>query len=115
MIAYPTTLPSQEIQDVISTVLNRSFVSNGQRFAKDVWLIAGYALEQTAGEVPTTFGAVQSAAPSQPLSDEEACRVLQSALDAQNQPAGAVQAININWKQVLAWALQILSQLAATA
>lgn len=112
MIAYPNTLPTKEIQDVISTIMSRNFVTNGQQFAKDVWTILGYALEQTTGEIPTTFGAVGASNIATPT-DEEACQMLQSAVDSQNP--GAVQALNINWKAILQWGLQLLASLVAGA
>jgi hypothetical protein len=108
MFPYPTALPKKEIQDVISTITTRDFAGNAAGFAKDVWVIAGYALSQTVGELPQTFGVMSSSGLTS-LSNDEAVAILQSCCE--DQPPGAVQALNIPWKQILGWALQLLAQL----
>jgi hypothetical protein len=110
MFPYPTDLPKKEIQDVISTITQRDFAENSAGFAKDVWVIAGFALSQTVGELPQAFGAMSSSGLTS-LSNEEAVGVLQTAIE--EQPVGTTQALPIPWKQVLSWALQLLAQLAA--
>jgi hypothetical protein len=108
MFPYPTELPKKEIQDVISTIMTRSFTTNAPNFAKDVWVLAGYALAQSVGELPQAFGVMSSSGLTS-LTDQEAIQILQSAVE--DHPPGTVQALNINWKQVLSWALQLLAQL----
>jgi hypothetical protein len=111
MFPYPTELPKKEIEDVISTIMTRNFATNAPNFAKDVWVIAGFALAQTVGELPQTFGVMSSSGLTS-LTNDEAIAVLQGVIEASEQP-GAVQGLNINWKQVLSWALQLLAQLTA--
>lgn len=112
MFAYPNTLPKKEIQEVISTIVSRNFASDSKEFAKAVWVLAGYALSQTVGELPQSFGAMSSSGLTS-LSNEEAVQVLQSCCDQADAPEGTVQAFNVNWKQVLSWALQLLAQMTA--
>jgi hypothetical protein len=110
MFPYPTELPKKEIQDVIFAITTRGFTDTVAAFAKDVWVIAGYALSQTVGELPQGFGVASSSGLTS-LSNEEAVQVLKAVVE--DRPAGVVQGAAVNWKRVLSWALQLLAQLAA--
>lgn len=110
MIPYPTDVPLNEIKDVISTIAARSFTANAKPFAKDVWTIAGYALDKTVGETPVSFGS------GAPLTDEEVAVELKKVLDCCEGKvvggAGTTIALSmIPWKAILHWALLELANL----
>ena len=129
MILYPTVFPVSEIQDVIHTITTGAFTSNQEAFAKDLWVISGYGLGQTIGEVPPVPAPVPTPTPTPApksfiaaagapnpvaeISDEEACDYLQQALDEHGKVGAAAAAIP--WAQIIAWALPLILKLLVPA
>lgn len=108
MIPYPTQLPVDEIRTVIATIRSGNLSGDIVNFAKAVWEIEGYALAQTVGEMPATFGAMASTGHSS-LTNEEAANELERIVQSAEQPEGTMQALNINWKKLASWAVQLLA------
>lgn len=98
MIPYPKDLPLNEIQAIVDMVRNNRVTSSRVAFAKDVWIVIGYILNESVGDQSTALQSLM------PISDETAVATL-----VHLHAMGKLPGSGIVWKQLLKWALQLVA------
>ncbi len=103
MTPYPTTVPTDEIKDVLATIASKNFVANKTQFVKDVWTIQGYCLFRAVGEVSTPPPGMMRSGPPPALDDPEILGHLESMCSdmPQARPPGTLMTI-------AKWAIQAI-------
>jgi hypothetical protein len=111
-IALPTVFPAAEIQEIIQVVASGGISADRTEIFADLWVLVGYfgaqLLPQIPGPTPLPARATALAPEPTVINDAEAADILQKMCDAQAHP-DKMRALNINWKQLLQWALALLA------
>jgi hypothetical protein len=102
MIAYPDTLPLEEIKTILSIAKNNSFVGRMPEFMQCVWTVQGYAQKQMFGSESNSL-LLRSSNAVDPIA------VLEQ-LASQADSGDFTAQVSIPWSVVLPWLLKLAAQ-----
>lgn len=115
MTPYPTNLPVDAINVIVTDIKNNAVMADRANFAKAVWELEGYGLRLGLGDpTPTGF---QS---GPPLTNEEVVAHLEPLLAPEfsfcEAPQGVAQGLPelvaaLPWQQILKWSLTLVASL----
>jgi len=111
----PKEIPVAEIRDLLATLKDEAFKSNRDSYANDLITILAYAQAQGANKPALVGGYKALETPEKPIAcptREEACQLLQDALDQAETVGDTGKATaGANWAQIIALVLALLQQM----
>lgn len=95
MLAYPTSLPTDALDDLISQIEHATILSNSQQVGLDAWNLQGYLQSVVIGS------------PASPASHADAIAALKAL-----RTAGSTSSLTtIDWGAILQWILTLIESL----
>lgn len=102
MIAYPESVPFEEVKVVLSIAKSNAFTGRMPEFMQNLWVVQGYAQKQMFGSVNNSL-LMRSSNAVDPIAVLE-----QLAAQADSEDISAQ--ISIPWNIVLPWLLTLAAQ-----